>query len=96
METESMGLRSLLNTLKKNKYYKDQNMKWSPILHGIAAVSGIVGFLSLVFWWIVLFAEGASPLSAEHLYNDAIALLLLSIAFGVGALVHQGQEGNKK
>lgn len=67
-------------------------MKWSPILHGIAAISGILGFLALVIWWVVLFREGASPFSAEHLYDDAIALLLLSIAFGIGALVHQQQE----
>ena len=67
-------------------------MKWSPILHGITAISGILGFLALIVWWVVLFREGVSPLSAEHLYDDVIALLLLSIAFGIGTLVHQRQE----
>ena len=67
-------------------------MKWSPILHGIAAISGILGFLALVIWWVMLFREGVSPFSAEHLYDDAIVLLLLSIAFGIGALVHQQKE----
>jgi len=67
-------------------------MKWSPILHGISAISGIVGFLVLIGWWIVLAKAGTSPFSAEHLYDDAIALLLLSIAFGIGTLIHQKQE----
>jgi len=67
-------------------------MKWSPILHGIAAISGIVGFLALIVWWITLARGGASPFSAEHLYDDAIAFLLLSIAFGIGTLIHQRQE----
>ena len=67
-------------------------MKWSPILHGIAAISGIVGFLALIIWWVVLAREGASPFSSEHLYDDAIAFLLLSIAFGIGALIHQQKE----
>ena len=67
-------------------------MKWSPLLHGAAAVFGIVGFLALIMWWIVLAREGASPFSSEHLYDDAIALLLCSIAFGIGALIHQRQE----
>jgi len=67
-------------------------MKWSPILHGVAAISGVVGLLALVMWWIALLREGASPFSAEHLYDDAIAFLLLSIAFGIGALIHQQQE----
>ena len=67
-------------------------MKWSPILNGVAAISGVVGFLVLVMWWVALFREGTSPFSAEHLYDDAIALLLLSIAFGIGTLIHQKQE----
>ena len=71
------------------------NMKWSPILHGISAVSGVFGFLALILWWIVLAKEGASPFSVEHLYDDARALLLLSIAFGIGTLIHQREEKNK-
>ena len=70
-------------------------MKWSPILHGISAISAIVGFLALIMWWIVLAREGASPFSAEHLYDDARALLLLSIAFGIGTLIHRQGEKSK-
>jgi len=70
-------------------------MKWSPILHGISAISGVIGFLTLIVWRIVLAREGASPFSAEHLYDDARALLLLSIAFGIGTLIHQREEKNK-
>ena len=67
-------------------------MKWSPILHGVAAISGIVGFLALVAWWIALAKDGTPFFSTAHLYDDAIAFLLLSIAFGIGALIHQKKE----
>jgi len=71
-------------------------MKWSPILHGISAVAGIVGFLALVIWWVVLFKAGTPFFSAEHLYDDAIAFLLLSIAFGIGTLIHQREEKDQR
>ena len=67
-------------------------MKWSPILHGIAAVTGVVGLLSLLGFWIAAWNAGVNPFSPAHLYDDAIALLLVSIAFGVGALVHMRKE----
>jgi len=69
-------------------------MKWSQILHGISAISGIAGFLALIMWWIVLAArDGFSTMfSPDHLYDDARVLLLLSIAFGIGTLIHQLQE----
>jgi len=70
-------------------------MKWSPILHGVAAISGVVGFLALIGWWIILWKQGSSPFSAGHLYDDAIALFLLSIAFGIGTLIHQRAEKEK-
>lgn len=73
-------------------------MKWSPILHGISAVSGIAGFLVLITWWIVLALKNgfSTMFSADHLYDDAVVLLLLSIAFGVGTLIHQLQERNRQ
>jgi len=69
-------------------------MKWSPILHGIAAIAGVSGTLILIGWWIVLAkTTGFSTMfSPEHMYDDAIALLLVSIAFGIGTLIHQRQE----
>lgn len=69
-------------------------IKWSPILHGIAAVSGVAGVLVLLSWWISLWrTEGFSLfLSPQHMYNDAIVLFLASIALGIGALIHQNKE----
>jgi len=80
------------NMTKPTKTFNE--IKWSPILHGIAAVSGVVGALALLSWWILLLAtEGFSLfLSPEHAYNDAVILFLASIAFGIGALVHQNKE----
>jgi len=73
-------------------------MKWSPILHGIAAISAIVGFLVLIMWWIALaMRDGFSTMfSPDHLYDDARILLLLSIAAGVGTIIHQLQERKQK
>ena len=68
-------------------------MKWSPILHGIAAIAGILGVLALLSFWFGL-ATGTTFLgnTPEHAYDDAIALLLVSIAFGIGTLIHRSQE----
>ena len=66
-------------------------MKWSPILHGIAAVAGVVGALALLGAWIA--GEGTFlGVNQQHLYNDAMSLLLVSIAFGIGTLIHQREE----
>lgn len=69
-------------------------MKWSPILHGIAAITGVVGAATVIGWWIVLAKTvGFSTMfSPEHMYDDAVVLLLVSIAFGIGTLIHQRQE----
>ncbi|MCP6718772.1 MAG: hypothetical protein KJI71_00890 [Patescibacteria group bacterium] len=69
-------------------------MKWSPILHGIAAIAGVLGILVLFGWWIALAkSDGFSLMfSPEHMYEDAIALLLVSIAFGIGTLIHRQEE----
>ena len=67
-------------------------MKWSPILHGIAAVAGIVGALALIAAWIA--GQGTFfGLPQEHFFEDAKALLLVSIAFGIGTLIHLKEEG---
>lgn len=68
-------------------------MKWSSILHGIAAIAGILGVLALFSFWFGL-ATGSTFLgnTPEHAYDDAIALLLVSVAFGIGTLIHQKQE----
>ena len=68
-------------------------MKWSPILHGVAATAGVLGLLALFSFWFGL-ATGSTFLgnTPGHAYDDAIALLLVSIAFGIGALIHLQQE----
>ena len=69
-------------------------MKWSPILHGVSAVSGILGVLVLIGAWVATFSGSFLGLSEEHLFNDSIALLLVSIAFGIGTLIHHNEENN--
>lgn len=68
-------------------------MKWSPILHGISAVAGVLGVLALFSFWFGL-ATGSAffGTTPEHAYDDAVALLLVSIAFGIGTLIHLKQE----
>lgn len=67
-------------------------MKWSPILHGVSAVSGILGLLSIIGAWLARESGTVLGLSQGHLYNDATVLLLASVAFGVGTLIHRAKE----
>ena len=67
-------------------------MKWSPILHVVAAIAGIVGTLALFGAWIATPNGSFLGFSEEHLFNDAMSLLLVSIAFGIGTLIHLRQE----
>ena len=68
-------------------------MKWSPILHMVAFISGILGVLALIGAWIATVNGSFLGLSVGHLFNDAIALLLVSISFGIGTLIHHYEEG---
>ena len=79
---------------QRKQVNKSKSMKWSPILHGVSAIAGILGVLVLLGWWIVLAKTNGFSLlfTPEHMYDDAIALLLVSIAFGIGTLIHQRQE----
>jgi len=63
-------------------------MKWSPTLHGVSAIAGIAGVLSLIGAWIASAKGSFLSLNEAHLFNDANALLLVSIAFGIGTLIH--------
>ena len=67
-------------------------MKWSPVLHGISAVSGILGIVALVVFWLASWNEGVRVFSSEHAWRDAVALFLAAIAFGIGTLIHQREE----
>lgn len=67
-------------------------MKWSPFLHTIAWVAGVLGLLALVGAWIAGQGGEFIGLSEEHLFNDTMALSLVSIAFGIGTMIHRQQE----
>ena len=70
-------------------------MKWSPILHNVAFVSGVIGVLALVAAWIATFNGGFLGQTETHFFEDAKTLLLVSIAFGIGTLIHQNEERRK-
>ena len=70
-------------------------MKWIPILHNIAFIAGILGVLSLVAAWIAGFNGSFFGLSEAHFFEDAKTLLLVSITFGIGTLIHQNEERRK-
>ena len=67
-------------------------MKWSPTLHGVSAIAGIVGLLSLISAWIAGSTGTVFGLNQAHFFNDANALLLVSVAFGIGTLIHLHEE----
>ena len=69
-------------------------MKWSKILHGISAITGVVGILALIGAWIASWNGSFIGLNEQHLFNDAISLFLASIAFGVGTLIHLKEQGS--
>ncbi|MCP6720295.1 MAG: hypothetical protein KJI72_03205 [Patescibacteria group bacterium] len=86
---ELRGFKKVEGSLEETKTI----MKWSPILHGVAAIAGILGVLALLSFWFGL-ATGTTFLgnTPEHAYDDAVVMLLVSIAFGIGTLIHQRQE----
>ena len=68
----------------------------SKNLHIFSMVTGIFGFLALVGAWIATFNGTFFEQTQEHLFNDAKGLLLTSIAFGIGTLIHQNEEAREK
>ena len=69
--------------------------KWSPFLHGISAFSGVAGIFALIFSWISSIAGTFMGMTEEHWFNDSVGLLLVSITFGVGTLIHLSEEKRK-
>lgn len=67
-------------------------VKWSPLLHWIAFVSGILGVLSLISAWIATPTGAFMGFTVQHWFFDTISLLLISVAFGIGALIHMNLE----
>ena len=79
-------------------------MEWSKTLHLISAISGVGGAIILVIYWIslsmvkwpnnIIGTDRGSFMgfTSKHLFRDAQLLLLVSVAFGIGALVHQNIE----
>jgi hypothetical protein len=72
--------------------------KWASTLHRISAIAGILGVVVVIGWWIVLLRLNGFSLLFEpdHMYKDATILLLISIAFGIGALIHHYEERGLK
>jgi len=68
--------------------------KWSPILHGVAAIAGTAGILAVFAAWI---AGNATYLgiSQANYFENAKVLLLVSVAFGIGTLIHLHGEKKK-
>lgn len=68
-----------------------RKMKWSETLHWITAISLTFGALSLLGAWLA--GKGTFVgFTQQHLFTDATNLFLLSIATGVGTLIHQNLE----
>lgn len=63
-------------------------MKLSSVLHGVASVTGVLGALALSVAWVAGENGTALGFSEQHLFSDAIVFLLISIASGIGTLVH--------
>jgi len=66
--------------------------KWSPTLHAVAAVTGVLGLLAILGAWVATWQGSFLWMSEIHLFNDAKSLLLASIAFGIGTLIHKQEE----
>ncbi len=68
-------------------------IKWSPILHWISLITAMVGVLALFAAWAAAWGDGTFlAMTEQHLFNDAQSLILLSISFGIGTLIHMRLE----
>ncbi|MCH7568011.1 MAG: hypothetical protein IIA87_01185 [Nanoarchaeota archaeon] len=67
-------------------------MKWSPILHILTMIIGLVALLSLIGAWIAGENGRFLGFSQIHLFYDAISLFLFAILAALGTLIHQNEE----
>ncbi len=67
-------------------------MKWSIFLHFLAALAAVLGSLALVGAWVAGDTGSVLGFSQAHLFSDASSLLLVSIACGIGTLIHHNLE----
>jgi len=62
--------------------------KWAPILYYASLTAAIFGTLAFLGAWYATWNVTFLGMTEQHLFNDAQTLLLLSIALGVGTLIH--------
>ena len=70
--------------------------KWAPTLHYASLITAIIGAIALLGAWYASWNTTFLGMTEAHLFNDAQTLLLLSIALGVGTLIHHYEERGKK
>lgn len=70
--------------------------RWAPTLHWASLFTAIIGTLALFGAWIATWTGTFLGMTEQHLFNDAQTLLLLSIALGVGTLIHHYEERGLK
>ena len=63
-------------------------MKWSSTLHTLTVLVGCMGVLALLGAWFTGENGVFLGFSQEHLFNDAITLLLIAIWISLGTLIH--------
>jgi hypothetical protein len=70
--------------------------KWASTLHWASLITAIIGTLALLAAWYATWNVTFLGMTEAHLFNDAQTILLLSIALGVGTLIHHYEERGKK
>ncbi len=67
-------------------------MKKSSLMHGTAYVTGWLSIFALIGAWVAGEDGTALGFSGQHLYNDTIALALITIAALLCATLYWHQE----
>lgn len=68
-------------------------IKWSPILHWISFIAAMLGIAAFLMASIAaLTGNLIIGLSEEHLFKDTTSFFLMSIAFGLGTIIHMQLE----